>query len=52
VLLLSSGEMTPFELTIARGREQFRTLVSDGYGELQWQDELDEKKNKRPKSFD
>jgi len=47
ILLLSSGEMTPFELTIARGREQSRTLIADGYGELQWQDELEAKDKKR-----
>ena len=52
ILLLSSGEMTPFELTIARGREQSRTLISDGYGDLQWQDELEAKEKKRPGSRD
>ena len=50
ILLLSSGEMTPFEMTIYVGRDQTRTLVSDGYGELAWQDELDEKKNRSSKS--
>lgn len=52
ILLLSSGEMTPFELTIARGRDQSRTLVSDGYGELQWQADLDDKESKRSNSFE
>ena len=47
ILLLSSGEMTPFEITIALGRDKTRTLVSDGYSELAWQDELDEKKGRK-----
>ena len=47
ILLLSSGEMTPFEITIALGRDETRTLVSDGYSELAWQDELDEKKGRK-----
>lgn len=47
ILLLSSGEMTPFEITIALGRDRTRTLVSDGYSELAWQDELDEKKGRK-----
>ena len=47
ILLLSSGEMTPFEMTIALGRDKTRTLVSDGYSELAWQDELDEKKGRK-----
>ena len=47
ILLLSSGEMTPFEITIALGRDKTRTLVSDGYSELAWQDDLDEKKGRK-----
>jgi general secretion pathway protein H len=47
ILLLSSGEMTPFEITIALGRDKTRTLVSDGYSELAWQDELDEKTGRK-----
>ena len=50
ILLLSSGEMTPFEITIALGRDKARTLVSDGYSELAWQDELDEKKGRKSAS--
>jgi general secretion pathway protein H len=50
ILLLSSGEMTPFEITIALGRDRTRTLVSDGYSELAWQDELDEKKGRKSAS--
>lgn len=37
VLLLSSGETTPFELTIAMPAEQLsRTLVADGYSDIGW----------------
>ncbi len=36
VLILSSGEMTPFELTIESGRGGVKTLVSDGYADLRW----------------
>lgn len=44
VLLLSSGETTPFRLTLAMDDEGWsRTLVADGYGELTWADERDEK---------
>ena len=50
ILLLSSGEMTPFEITIALCRDKTRTLVSDGYSELAWQDELDEKKGRKSAS--
>ena len=50
ILLLSSGEMTPFEITIALGRDKTRTLVSDGYSELAWQDELDEQKGRKSAS--
>ena len=51
ILLLSSGEMTPFEITIALGRDKTRTLVSDGYSELAWQDELEEKKGLKSASW-
>ena len=50
ILLLYSGEMTPFEITIALGRDKTRTLVSDGYSELAWQDELDEKNGRKSAS--
>ena len=51
ILLLSSGEMTPFEITIALGRDKTRTLISDGYSELAWQDELEEKKGLKSASW-
>lgn len=38
VLILSSGEITPFELTIRSGRGSSRTLESDGYADLEWQE--------------
>lgn len=39
ILLLSSGETTPFHLTISMpSTGKSRTLVADGYGEFQWQD--------------
>ncbi|MBD3648371.1 MAG: type II secretion system minor pseudopilin GspH, partial [Pseudomonadales bacterium] len=37
VLILSSGEMTPFELTIRANQGSRRTLKSDGYADLAWQ---------------
>ncbi len=37
VLILSSGEITPFELTIRSGRGSSRTLKTDGYADLEWQ---------------
>lgn len=37
LLIFSSGEITPFELTIRSGRDSSRTLVSDGFSELDWQ---------------
>lgn len=43
LLILSSGEITPFELTIRSGRDTSRTLVSDGFSELDWQDGKDGK---------
>lgn len=41
LLILSSGEITPFELTIRSGKDSSRTLVSDGFSELDWQDGKD-----------
>jgi len=35
VMLLSSGETTPFELTIFQGRDQSVTLRSDGYSRIE-----------------
>ncbi|HKI74686.1 MAG TPA: type II secretion system minor pseudopilin GspH [Pseudomonadales bacterium] len=40
ILLLSSGETTPFQLTLSLPAEHLsRTLVADGYGAFEWQDE-------------
>ncbi len=40
VLILSSGEMTPFKMTFeSRIDRTFKTLESDGYGELTWQED-------------
>lgn len=36
VLILSSGEMTPFHLSIEQGGTTSRTLVSDGFSKLDW----------------
>lgn len=41
LLLLSSGEVTPFTLTIFKGREIQRSMGSDGYGDIQWLDDDD-----------
>ncbi|MEX0941848.1 MAG: type II secretion system minor pseudopilin GspH [Pseudomonadales bacterium] len=42
ILLLSSGETTPFELTIGmRSGESSKTLVSDGIGELVWKADVE-----------
>lgn len=42
VLLLSSGEATPFELTLAMDSgDEARTLGTDGYGSLQWRNTRD-----------
>jgi general secretion pathway protein H len=41
ILILSSGEMTPCELTLSQADEANRTLLTDGYGDLYWQDEPD-----------
>lgn len=44
ILILSSGEITPFELQIESTTDDrlTRTLESDGYGEVIWQGEDDE----------
>lgn len=43
VLLLSSGETTPFELTIEmQSGEASQTLVSDGIGQLIWKADVEE----------
>ena len=43
VLILSSGEITPFELTIREPRGTLQqVLLSDGYGALEWQHEQDD----------
>ena len=40
ILVLSSGETTPFELVIeSRIDLESRTLSTDGYGEFNWQDD-------------
>jgi general secretion pathway protein H len=41
VLILSSGEITPFELEIKSysDRNLVRTLESDGYGDISWQEQ-------------
>ena len=36
ILILSSGEITPFELTLAAADLTTRTLLADGYSELRW----------------
>jgi len=41
IMILSSGEMTPCELTLSDADELSRTLLTDGYGDLRWQDEPD-----------
>lgn len=42
ILILSSGETTPFELTLSMPNEHLsRTLVADGYGKIEWQDDAD-----------
>ena len=42
LLLLSSGEITPFTLTLSQGRELSRSMRSDGYGDIVWLQEDDE----------
>ena len=43
ILLLSSGETTPFHLTISMPSEGVsRTLVANGYGDFKWQDDADQ----------
>ncbi len=39
VLVLSSGEVTPFRLRMRRSDGLVRTLVSDGYARLDWEGE-------------
>ena len=36
LLLLSSGETTPFTLTIFQGQELRKSLESDGFGDIDW----------------
>ncbi len=36
VLILSSGETTPFRIEFESSSGEFRTLVADGYGEFKW----------------
>ena len=36
LLILSSGEVQPFSLTLSYEREQAATLNCDGYGEIEW----------------
>lgn len=44
ILLLSSGETTPFHLTISMpSAGASRTLVADGYGEFEWQSDASTK---------
>jgi len=45
VLILSSGEITPFELEIEStlDRDLIRILESDGYGAISWQSDEDER---------
>ncbi|MDP4876354.1 MAG: type II secretion system minor pseudopilin GspH [Pseudomonadales bacterium] len=39
ILILSSGEITPFEITLTGKDKQTRTLLTDGVGDLHWQGE-------------
>ena len=39
LLLLSSGEVTPFTLTILQGDDLERSMRSDGYGDIEWLDD-------------
>lgn len=41
ILILSSGEITPFELEVQSGTDAgfVRVLVSDGYGSISWRDD-------------
>ncbi|HIG43638.1 MAG: type II secretion system minor pseudopilin GspH [bacterium] len=36
LLILSSGEITPFTLTLLQGSELQRSMRSDGYGDIEW----------------
>ncbi|MDZ7686482.1 MAG: type II secretion system minor pseudopilin GspI [Gammaproteobacteria bacterium] len=52
VLLLSSGETTPFELTLAMDRgERQRTLGTDGYGAVEWLETKDDALMRRSRGF-
>ncbi|MCB1643918.1 MAG: type II secretion system minor pseudopilin GspH [Pseudomonadales bacterium] len=43
VLLTSSGETTPFELTLSDDDDELsRTLETDGFSDLRWQDESED----------
>ena len=44
VLLLSSGETTPFTLTIFQGPELSKSLTSDGYSDLEWLEDDEERR--------
>lgn len=44
IMILSSGETTPFELTLSMpGKGVSRTLESDGFGDFNWQDDAQQK---------
>ena len=36
LLILSSGEITPFTLTLLQGAELQQSMRSDGYGDIEW----------------
>jgi len=36
LLILSSGEITPFTLTLLQGSELQQSMRSDGYGDIEW----------------
>ena len=42
VMILSSGEMTPFSLTIANDQDVARTLEADGFGAIKWLQDSEE----------
>ena len=44
ILLLSSGETTPFNLTLSMpSADRSKTLVANGYGKLEWQNDAADK---------
>lgn len=44
ILLLSSGETTPFQLTLSMpSADRAKTLVANGYGKLEWQQDASDK---------